>query len=64
MLIEEKDAWSFGGPRWYCLETKAIVRAISGLCGAHIDKDTKDWENKTDERTEDGMELLPLTPKA
>lgn len=42
MLIEEKDAWSFGGPRWYCLETKAIVRAISGLCGAHIDKDTKD----------------------
>jgi hypothetical protein len=30
----------------------------------HISIKTQRIRNKTDERTEDGMELLPLTPKA
>jgi hypothetical protein len=33
------------------LETKSIVRATSGLCGTHNDKDTKEQEKQNDEQT-------------
>jgi hypothetical protein len=34
------------------LETKSIVRATSGLCGTHNDKDTKKQEKQTDKQAE------------